>query len=419
MKIIYALLALLLYGSALQAQTDTLDFGTYLRKVGQHNLGYAAEKFNTDIAAANVISAKVFPDPELSAGVFDNGQRRMQMGSGFSSGLSWTLELGGKRHARIDLAKGEQEVTRLMLEDYFRNLRADATLAYLQAMQQASLNELKRQSWEFMWQLAQADSIRFRAGAITETDARQSKLEAGTLLNDVYQGAADLKTALLQLNSMLGYHRGDTLMIPAGDFSRFQRSFVLPELVSQALSQRMDLLAALHQRAVSRKTLQLAKSARMIDLGLNAGLNSAGAVTNVVAPTPSMNTVSAGITLPLKFSNRYKGEIKAANAGIHQADISYQQSELQVQTEVTQAYFNYQATTQQLAQFDAGLLEEAKQVLTAKIYSYKRGETTLLEVLVAQRTYNDVQQQYFETRYNHAAALVELERAVAIWDIEF
>jgi cobalt-zinc-cadmium efflux system outer membrane protein len=43
-------------------------------------------------------------------------------------------------------------------------------------------------------------------------------------------------------------------------------------------------------------------------------------------------------------------------------------------------------------QFDNGMLTDAKEVLEGKIYSYKRGETSLLEVLNAQRTYNDVQQ---------------------------
>jgi cobalt-zinc-cadmium efflux system outer membrane protein len=43
----------------------------------------------------------------------------------------------------------------------------------------------------------------------------------------------------------------------------------------------------------------------------------------------------------------------------------------------------------------------------------------LLEVLNAQRTYNEVQQRYYQTLYSYAAALVELEKAAGIWDINF
>lgn len=73
----------------------------------------------------------------------------------------------------------------------------------------------------------------------------------------------------------------------------------------------------------------------------------------------------------------------------------------------------------QLKQFDDGILEEAKIILDGRIYSYNRGENSLLEVLDAQRTYNEIRENYYETLYNTAAALVELEKAVGIWDISF
>ena len=46
-----------------------------------------------------------------------------------------------------------------------------------------------------------------------------------------------------------------------------------------------------------------------------------------------------------------------------------------------------------------------------------RRETPLLEVLNAQRTYDDLRTAYIETLYDHAAALVELERSAGIWDV--
>ncbi|MBC9934105.1 TolC family protein [Chitinophaga qingshengii] len=419
MKKRWLLFAGLFYSGLVAAQEKQLDFSTYLAGVRSHNLGYAAEKFNMDVAAANVLTAKVFPDPEISAGVFDNGQRRMQQGYGFSSGIGYTLELGGKRRARIGVAKSEAEVTRYLLEDYFRNLRADATLAFLSAMQQQRLYDIKMEAYQYMQQLAQADSIRFKAGLIPEADARQSLIEADMLLNEAYGIAAEVKTALVQLHQFMGAYRGDTLVQPVGDVSRFKRSFSLPELVARAQDERADLLAALRQKDVSVKTLQLAKAARMIDLGLNLGVNNAAVVTNVVAPTPSMNTLSAGISLPLKFSNRNKGDLMAANAGVKQQEVTFRQTLVQVQTEVTTAWFGYLGAGRQLQQFDGGLLDEAKRVLEGRRYSYQRGETSLLEVLNAQRTYNEVQQTYYETIYRHASALVELERAAAVWDIQF
>lgn len=419
------LLLLLNISTVSNAQIDTtftrvkMNYPDFLSLVNKNNLGYAAEKFNVNIAEANVEASKVFPDPELAIGGHDNGQRRMQMGYGFSTELSWTLELGGKRKARINVAKSNSELTIALLEDYFRNLRADATLNYLTSLKQKEIFKVQLTSFTILKNIAVADSIRFKLGSITEIDARQSKLEANSMLNDVYQSEADWKTALLELGTLTGNQKADSLYLPIGDLTKFDRLFDLNELIVSAENNRADLLAALKNKNVSEDVLKLAKANRVLDLGLNMGVESASVVTNIVAPTPSSNTVSMGINIPLKFSNRYKGELKAAEYSVQQADVLYKQTELQIQTEVRKAWFNYLTTQKQVGQFNTGLLADAQRLLDGKIYSYKRGETTLLDVLNAQRTFNETQLNYYETLYNYAAALVELEKTAGIWDINF
>ncbi len=397
----------------------TIGYADYISLVGKNNLGYVAEKFNIDIAEANIESAKVFPDPELGIGWFDNGQRRMNMGYGYSAQVGWVLELGGKRKARIELAKSEKEVIQLLLLDYFRNLRADATISFLAALQNKFLLDVLLNSYQTMYRLAQSDSIRFRSGAITQLDARQSKLEAQTMLNDVFQAEAEWKASLADLALLLGQKQKDSLFVALGSFNNFERNFDLADLIATAQSNRADLLAALRSKNIAQNLLNLAKANRVIDLGLVTGIGYASYDRNVVAPTPSFTPITAGIAIPLKFSNNRSGELKAAYYNALQTETRYQQAEVQIQAEVTQAYFQYQATRKQVQQFNNGLLEESRAVLDGKIYSYQRGETSLLEVLNAQRTYNETQLAYYQTLFNNAAALVELERAAGIWDINF
>lgn len=396
-----------------------IAFKEFIALVGKNNYSYAAEKFNVSIAETHILSSGIFPDPELSFGYFDNGQRRMNMGYGFNSEFSWTIELGGKRKARIDLAKSEYELTRILLQDYFRNLRADATLLYLQAIQNKLLLDVQISSYQTMNKLAQSDSLRFKIGAIKQVDARQSKLEAGSMLNNVYQAEAEWKISLSNLFVLTGKKQSDTLLFPLGDFSSFDRTFSLSDLITTALNNRADLLAALQNKKISQNLFKLAKANRVIDLGLATGITYASYVRNVIAPTPAFTSVNAGLNIPLKFSNNRPGELQAAYYAELQSDAQYRQIELEIQNEVTQAYFNYVALKKQVQQFNYGLLQDAKAVLDGKIYSYQRGETTLLEVLNAQRTYNEIQQTYYQTLYNYAAALVNLERAAGIWDINF
>ena len=126
----------------------------------------------------------------------------------------------------------------------------------------------------------------------------------------------------------------------------------------------------------------------------------------------------AGVSIPLKFSNTNKGELRAAQFAAEQQERQYEAIRLQISAEVVQAYNQYMTALRQVEQFNTGLLEEAETIFQKKKYSYERGETSILEVLNAQRTHNEVQVSYNETLFGCAAALVELERACGIWDIE-
>jgi cobalt-zinc-cadmium efflux system outer membrane protein len=389
-----------------------------LNNIKDSNISYLAEKYNVDIADANVRAAKVFPDPELSVGYANNQNWNLQMGYGVDVELGWTFELGGKRKARIRLVQSEKEMTEALLEDYFYNLRADATIAYLTALKQKKLYEIQKSSYMQMLGLAHADSLRFRAGSIMEVDARQSKLEAATMLNDVYATEGDLQDILVQLLLLQGRKNMELPDSIAGNLSFPKRTFDLSELITAAQNNRADLQAMLKSKEVSQNNLRLAKTNRAIDLGIIIGSGYSSEVRNEIAPAPAFKGITAGVSIPLKFSNTNKGALRAAQLEAQQSETKYEAVELQISSEVAQAYNKYKTTCRQVEQFNTGLLNEAETIFKKKVYSYERGETSILELLNAQRTYNDIQINYSETLYNCAAALVELERACGIWDVE-
>lgn len=427
-RLLFAYLSLSLVAlTPIQAQVmvDTtfhkkvITYPHYIEAVAQNNLSYAAEKLNINIAQTAIEKAKIIPDPELNTGIFNNDQHHMKMGYGYNIGLDWTLELGGKRKARVNLAKSESELAQYALQDFFQNLQADATTQYLTAIYHEQLVKLQIRSFEALNQLAQSDRIRAKLGAITDIDAKQSKLEAASMWNEVLQSIGDWKASLGNLDLLMGNKQSEVITSTSGDFSAFDRNFHLNDLIKHAQSYRCDLLYALQHKDVSEKMLKLVKVNRVIDLGLNTGLTRNAAAHNDLAPSPAFTSTTAGISIPLKFSNNRKGELKEAYYSLQQSEVQYTQIELQVHTEVVQAYYQYEATQKQLQQFNTGLLLDAKAILTGKLYSYQRGESSLLEVLHAQRTYMEVQQHYYETLFNNAVALVTLERSAGIWDIKF
>ena len=394
-----------------------LTYEEYIKNVREKNIEYIVEKYNVSIAEANAQAAKVMPDPELSFAYENSQDWSVQMGQAYSAELGYTLELGGKRRARMAVAKSEQQITEALVEDFFRNLQADATLCYLDALKQKQFVGLALSSCQSMKDLARADSLRFALGEIAEVNAMQSRLEAATLMSEYFQTEADYKNMLSDLVVFEGGMAGiDSL---SGNLPFAVRTYNLPELINLAQENRADLKATIRDRELSSANLKLAKANRVIDLGLNIGFAHNTIALNEIAPSPRHNTISAGISIPLKFSNANKGELRAAQYSERQAEAQYEAILLQIRKEVEQCYNNYISACKKAELYQNNTLTDATTILEKKKYSYARGETSLLEVLDAQRTTNEVYQNYYETLYNANAALVELCRAVGIWDVEF
>lgn len=398
-------------------EKDILHFGEFLGLVGKNNLGYAAQKYNISMAEAAIQSAGMFPDPQLEMETTNNGINK-NMGYVYGTSIGWTLELGGKRKARINLAKNQSELSKIQLQDFFRNLRAEASLGYIEALRSKAMLEVQQDSYKNILQLAKSDSIRYRLGTISLVTSKQSKLEAAALLNEVYQAESAEQQSITNLSVFLSDSKITGREV-IGDFNAFSRDFNIDDLILQALNERADLLAARQNTQVARSQINLEKANRMIDLGISAGAERHTEATNEIAPSPTVNAVKLGLSIPLKFSNRRNAGLKIAEMAHSQAEVEYRQIELSIKAEVMQAYQQYTATQKQVKLFHNGMLTEAKSILEGITYSYKRGESSILEVLNAQRTYNGIRKEYFQALADNAVALIELERKAGIWDIDF
>ncbi|MGG7436455.1 TolC family protein [Chryseobacterium arthrosphaerae] len=419
-KACFILIAMVLPGmtGTLKAQEkERLSFEEYLSLVGKKNLSYASRKYNVSMAEAAIQTAGMFPDPQLEVETSNNGVNK-NMGYVYGTSIGWTLELGGKRKARINFAKNQSELSKIQLQDFFRNLRADASLGYIDALRSKAMLEVQQDSYQNILQLAKSDSIRYRLGTISLVTSKQSKLEAASLLNEVYQAESAEQQSLTNLAVFLSDHRFTGRNVD-GDFNAFNRDFNIDDLILQALNERADLLAAKQNTQVAKSQISLEKANRVIDLGISAGAEHHTEATNEIAPSPTVNAVKLGLSIPLKFSNRRNAGLKIAEMAHSQAEVEYQQIEQGIRAEVMQAYQQYSATQKQVKQFHNGMLTEAKSILEGITYSYKRGESSILEVLNAQRTYNGIRKDYYQALADNAAALIELERRVGIWDIQF
>jgi len=391
-----------------------ISLSNYLSNVTKGNLELIANQFSINIAEAELEAAKVFADPELALEYSNNEDWSMQLGQSISTGISYPVSFGNKRGASIEVAKTQVELEQSILESWLQNLRADASLSYYSGLKDFQIFQLQKDTYKRLLQLARADSLRFKAGEINEIDAIRSGLEARAQVYELKRTESELTNSLLNLSRFQGKLPGDTVYVPSDEFLLMKQDLVLTTLIENALKNRADLNVAIKSNELTEKQLRLLKAQRAFEFSIEAGYAHNFIARSEISPVLAHNSYAAGIVIPLKFSGFNKGEIKAATFAAEQSAKIRQDVENSIITEVTQVYNVYTAMDKQIENYSRDLVANAEKILNGRTFLYNKGETSLIDVLEAQRTYNEMKTQYYEIMYDYVSAIVELKRSQAI-----
>lgn len=403
---------------AATSPTVPFPFEAFLAEVAQNNLEYAAQRYNVSIAQAQLARARVFPNPILAAGTWQDvtGQN---MPSSLNLGVTQTFLTGGKRLAGIEVAVKNYKVAGATLDDFFRNLRAAAANAFVEALAAQLIVEQKARSAASLERLVEANEERFRAGDLAEIDVIQSRVEARQFQSELLAAQSNLQAAVIALSQFLGEDRRSVAIAPLGRLEVPAKTYILDELVAEALEKRADVVSAWQALEASRSGVKLAKANRIPDVDIGLGWQRYSASTNEIAPSPQYDQIGLSASMAIPVFNTLRAELDMARFASLQAEKNWQRARLKAEVEVRQAYARYQLATARVAKYKEGALQDSADVLEAKLYSYQRGQTSLLEVLNAQRAENNINLAYYDTLTEYAKAMVALEQAAGIWGLSF
>jgi len=413
--------------------TNEITFAEFLNEVAAANLDYAAQRYNVDIAKAAIALAKEFPNPTLDLGgsheLRYRGRKEADPSTGeivdqsqpdsVSVGITQTLLLGGKRKWRIQAADQAWRAAAATLEDFLRNLKLDAAKAWAEALATQRTVEQQRKAAGYLGELVAAQRLRLKVGDIGETDLTQSRVDELQFQNDLLNAQNDAETARLALCTFLGRNRGRTTFILRGKLEQEPRAFDADRLLGNALQNRPDLIALRHARDSVKSGVRLAKANRVPDVDVGLNYTHSTETKNFINPTPAMHIVGMSVAFPLPLWSQQRNEIRTAQLAAEQAEKMLQAAELKAEIQVRQTFSAWQLMQERVQKFRGELLKGDDDVLAAKRFSYQRGQATLLELLEAQRTDNEVHQSYNDALADVAKALIELERAAQLWDVSF
>lgn len=371
-----------------------------------------SEKLNMDIGKAEVKAARAVDDPSLSFEYGNNSDWSIAMGQSLSAELSKSISFS-KLSGRVKVAKQKLSVTQAAFDDYWRNLKADATIDFYNALLAKELLSVDSQAYQNIAELALSDSLRFAKGEITELDMLQSHLEQYRAQQELNGMKTEFMNALVLLDERCGNPSRGTRSIE-GNLEMPTQNFTLQQLLDSAFKNRSDLRVAEESVSLAEQEEKLAIRERIPDVELVLGANYNTRVRNEEAPAPPFMGYSVGLTIPLPVLSVNAGVRKASMLRQQQAKLQSQSIRNSIQGEVVRAYNVYQASLQKVKVYNDVLMVNAQEVLDGKLYAYQRGETSLLEVLTAQHTFNEIQKDYATCVYDCMVALIELERSIGL-----
>jgi outer membrane protein, heavy metal efflux system len=418
------LLLLILISTNLRAQkklldknfSKTLTYKEYLDLATRRNLLLAAEKYKLAEADARISIARIYPDPEFTFGDASGDITGQNLQQQFYVGISQAIPLGHKYRKGIDVAKTEKELSIALYEDYLRVFKLDITKRFINVLI-AQMDHEKNSKTNDMMQteLKNKES----SGEIKGIELYRLQIEAGQILDQLYQSEAELEHALYELYIPLSTFNKDSTITVKGSLDIPFKKFNIDSIVPIALEERTDAVMAKKRFLISQEHQALTKANRHKELTLILGNNSYSKATNYIAPTPAYHAVTAMVSFPLAFSRLKKGDLQLAELKKQEAANEKDHIQNIIKIEIYQSYDRYIIAEKQLQIYSKSLLQSADKLLEEELVNYKNGKTSFLDLSESHRKRDEVYLSYFRTLKAYIYSLVELEDDMGIWDIEF
>ncbi len=392
------------------AGAQDISYGEYMERVLENNIALTAKRMDIEIADAAVKGSKVYNDPTIALSYSNNEDWNTGMGQGIELELSRTFTFGVRR-SRIDLADSERTQAVALLEEYMRNFRADATIAYLEHLRAKMLLEEAAGIYNDLSEVATNDSLRFVRGDIAESDWLESRMAQGVAKNAMLTAEAERNNSAIKLGYYMGNIENADALNGTGTLEITEQAATVGYYTEAAMTHRADLVVALGKADIAVASQKFNKALRRPELGVTLG-----ATYNIAEP--DFTTIKAGVAVPLKFSNLNKGARLQDELLVRQANIEIDEARLVVAAEVMQAYNNFIYATRQSETFSGAMLNDMQQVVESKRKAYEMGEIAFLDYLIVQRNESEMRQQYIDALFGKAVAWVDLQRATG-FDMTF
>jgi cobalt-zinc-cadmium efflux system outer membrane protein len=322
--------AVAIFTRQVSAQSPPLTLDRVVTTYIERNLELQAERFRLERTKTDAIAARLRPNPGIAVTAENMAvSGPVSFGKLYEVGViySETVELGGKRQLREQLALATISAAEARFADAMRKGIAEVKRLYFQAVLARRDIEVATENRQMFEQLVQFNLARFQQGAIPEADLIKVRLERIKFESALKQAQLSERQAMIRLAENLE----DDAVARQQVSASLDLPLIRPELDSLlkiALQERPDVQAGERDVAAAKERLALEGARAKPDVSPFVGYKRVG---------PD-NTVLAGISVPLKVRDRNQAGIARAQADQKAATALLEVAKSHTVAEVSAAY---------------------------------------------------------------------------------
>lgn len=390
-----------------RAESASLGLGETLRRVADVGPDQAVERAQLPVAAAEVRTARMFPNPTIGV----NGGRSEPIVAGV---LTLHLPILGQRGAHVRAAERALEQTRLEVTLALWKLRHDARIAYYAAARADDELQIARQVETLTKRVAQIAAERYDAGAGSLLEKLQAQLVEDRALQDVLDRQTAQRVARLELGRFIGEPSGMTSPL-ADALGTVGATPALDTLLGQAERQHPELRALEAERFAAEARMHAARADRRPVFNLDLGVELLDPTTCGNADNgPRCVGPRGALSFDLPVFNLNGGPIARADAEARAATIKRDAAAQRIAMQVRAAYESFAAALTRARFFDTRYVPSATQVEAMAREGFAAGRTGLLPLIEAQRSLLDSRLGQTEARFAVQTARADLEEASGV-----
>ena len=406
------LLFLLLAGKMCAQQVaGTLTLKEAEQRFLERNLSLIAERYNIDMAQAQVLQAKLFENPVIS--LEQNVYNRLN-GKYFDFGkegeavveIEQVIHLAGQRNKQVRLEKINKEIAEYQFEEVMRTLRQELNEKFVEVYFLSKSIAIYEKEVNSLQVLLGGMKVQQEKGNISLMEISCLESMLFSLKKEKNERENDLLTTRGELNLLLNLPEDTQVQLSLDEevLQQLDLSQLSFADLKAIINERPDQKIARSTVNASRANLKLQKSMAFPEFSVKGNYDRVGNFIN--------DYFAIGVSLSVPIFNRNQGNIKAARFSIQQAGVQQEYAANRADMELFTAYTSLEKATQLYQSTNTDLERNFEKLITGVNENFTRKNISLLEFIDYYDSYKETCIQLYEIKKNVFLAMENLNTVV-------